>query len=64
MRPSRTSFTGPGWASWLCAAIATLWKQNLGLGLVLELAMLGNMLIAGSVGAGLSGWSNYVNVDP
>ena len=37
----------------LVAVIAILWKQNPGLGPVLGLAMLGNMLIAGVVGAGV-----------
>ena len=41
------------WLSVLVAVIAVLWTQNLGLWLVLELAMLGNMMIAGSVGAGV-----------
>ena len=35
------------WLGVLVAVIAILWKQNVGLGLVLGLAMLGNMVIAG-----------------
>lgn len=35
------------------AAIAFVWQSNVGLALVLGLAMLGNMMIAGLVGAGI-----------
>ena len=52
------------WLGVLVAVIAILWKQNLGLGLVLGLAMLGNMLIAGSVGAGVPLFLRRVGVDP
>ena len=52
------------WLGVLVAAIAIVWKQNLGLGLVLGLAMLGNMIIAGSVGAGVSLFLRRVGVDP
>ena len=41
-----------------------LWKQNPGLGLVLGLAMLGNMLIAGVVGAGVPLLLRRIGVDP
>ena len=52
------------WLGVLVAVVAILWKQNLGLGLVLGLAMLGNMLIAGSVGAGVPLFLRRVGVDP
>ena len=48
----------------LVAIIAMLWKQNPGLGLVLGLAMLGNMLIAGMVGAGVPLLLRRIGVDP
>ena len=48
----------------LVAVIAMLWKQNPGLGLVLGLAMLGNMLIAGVVGAGVPLFLRRIGVDP
>ena len=48
----------------LVAVIAMLWKQNPGLGLVLGLAMLGNMLIAGAVGAGVPLLLRRIGVDP
>lgn len=48
----------------LVAVIAMLWKQNPGLGLVLGLAMLGNMLIAGVVGAGAPLLLRRIGVDP
>ena len=48
----------------LVAVIAMLWKQNPGLGLVLGLAMLGNMLIAGVVGAGVPLLLRRIGVDP
>ena len=52
------------WLGLLVAAIAIVWKQNLGLGLVLGVAMLGNMLIAGSVGAGVPLFLRRIGVDP
>ena len=39
------------WLGVLVAVVVVVWKQNIGLGLILGVAMLGNMLIAGSVGA-------------
>ena len=48
----------------LVAVTAMLWKQNPGLGLVLGLAMLGNMLIAGVVGAGVPLLLRRIGVDP
>ncbi len=52
------------WLGVLVAVIAILWKQNPGLGLVLGLAMVGNMVIAGSVGAGVPLFLRRVGVDP
>lgn len=48
----------------LVAIIALLWKRNPGLGLVLGLAMLGNMLIAGMVGAAVPLLMRRIGVDP
>ncbi len=48
----------------MVAAIAFLWKGNLGLALVLGVAMLGNMIIAGSFGAGVPLFLRRVGVDP
>ena len=52
------------WLGVLVAVIAIVWKQNLGLGLVLALAMFGNMIIAGSVGAGVPLFLRRVGLDP
>ena len=52
------------WFGILVALIAVIWKQHLGLGLVLGLAMLGNMIIAGLVGAGVPLFLRRVGVDP
>ncbi len=52
------------WLGVLVAVIAALWTQNMGLGLVLGLAMLGNMMIAGSVGAGVPLFLRRIGVDP
>ena len=52
------------WLGILVSIIAILWKQNPGLGLVLGLAMLGNMAIAGSVGAGVPLFMRRIGVDP
>ena len=52
------------WLGVLVAVIAMLWKDNLGLSLVLGLAMLGNMVIAGSVGAAVPLFLRRVGVDP
>ena len=48
----------------LVAAIALLWKQNVGLAVVLGVAMLGNMVIAGFFGAGVPLFLRRVGVDP
>lgn len=52
------------WLGILVAGIAIIWKQNLGLGLVLGIAMLGNMIIAGTVGAGVPLFLRRIGVDP
>ena len=52
------------WLGLLVAVIAILWKQNYGLGLVLGLAMLGNMIIAGSIGAAVPLFLRRIGVDP
>lgn len=52
------------WLGVLVAVIAVLWKQNLGLGLVLGISMLGNMLIAGSVGAAVPLFLRRIGQDP
>ncbi len=52
------------WLGVLVAAIAVLWKQNLGLAAVLGAAMFGNMIIAGSVGAAIPLILRRIGVDP
>ena len=52
------------WLGLLVAAIAIVWKQNVGLGLVLGLAMLGNMVIAGTVGAAVPLLMRRMGLDP
>lgn len=52
------------WLGILVALIAILWKQNPGLGFVLGVAMLGNMVIAGTVGAGVPLFLRRIGVDP
>jgi len=52
------------WLGVLVAVVAMLWKQNAGLGLVLGLAMLGNMVIAGSIGAAVPLFLRRIGVDP
>ena len=52
------------WLGLLVAGIAILWKQNPGLGLVLGLAMLGNMVVAGIIGAGVPLFLRRIGVDP
>ena len=52
------------WLGLLVAAIALVWERNLGIALVLGLAMLGNMIIAGSVGAAVPLFLRRVGVDP
>ena len=52
------------WLGILVAAVVMLWKQNPGLGLVLGLAMLGNMTMAGVVGAGVPLLLRRMGIDP
>ena len=52
------------WLGALVAAIAIIWKQNVGLGVVLGLAMFGNMIIAGSVGTAVPLLLRRLGVDP
>ena len=44
--------------------VAYLWKGNFTLGLVLGLAMLGNMLVAGMFGAGVPLLLRHFRMDP
>lgn len=44
--------------------VAWLWKGSFGLGLVLGLAMLGNMIVAGLTGAGVPLLLRRVGLDP
>lgn len=52
------------WLGLLVAAVALLWKQNPGLGMVLGLAMLGNMGVAGMCGAGVPLLLRRIGIDP
>ena len=52
------------WLGVLVAIVAIIWKQNPGLSLVLGLAMLGNMIIAGSVGAAVPLLLRRIGLDP
>ena len=52
------------WPGILVAVIAILWTRNVGLGLVLGSAMLGNMVIAGLIGAGVPLVLRRISVDP
>ena len=52
------------WFGLLVAGIALAWKQNPSLGLVLGVAMLGNMVIAGFVGAAIRLFLRRIGVDP
>ena len=52
------------WLGTLVAGIAMLCQQNLGLAMVMGLAMLGNMIIAGCVGAGVPLFLRRIGVDP
>ena len=52
------------WLGALVAVLAILWKQNVGLGMVLGVSMLGNMLIAGSVGAAVPLLLRRIGMDP
>ena len=52
------------WLGVLVAAIAVVWQGSPGLGVVLGVAMLGNMLIAGTVGAGVPLLLRRIGIDP
>lgn len=52
------------WLGLLVAAIAVVWQGSPGLGVVLGIAMLGNMLIAGAVGAGVPLLLRRIGIDP
>ncbi len=52
------------WLGLVVAAIAFAWQRNPALGLVLGVAMLGNMIIAGTVGAGVPLFLRRLGVDP
>ena len=52
------------WLGLLVAAIAFVWQRNPSLGLVLGAAMLGNMIIAGTVGAAIPLLLRRLGVDP
>ena len=52
------------WLGLLVAAIAFAWQRNPSLGLVLGAAMLGNMIIAGTVGAAIPLLLRRLGVDP
>lgn len=52
------------WLGVLVAVLAIMWKQNVGLGMVLGVSMLGNMLIAGSVGAAVPLLLRRIGMDP
>ena len=52
------------WLGVLVAVIALAWQGNPALGLVLGLAMLGNMVIAGTVGAAVPLFLRRVGIDP
>ncbi len=52
------------WLGVLVALIAVVWQKNMGLALVLGVAMLGNMIIAGTVGAGVPLLLRRMGVDP
>ena len=52
------------WLGVLVAIVVIMWKQNVGLGMVLGISMLGNMLIAGSVGAAVPLLMRRIGMDP
>ena len=52
------------WLGVLVAVIALAWHGNPALGLVLGLAMLGNMIIAGTVGAAVPLFLRRIGIDP
>ena len=52
------------WLGVLVAVIAIVWKQNLWLGIVLGVSMLGNMMVAGSIGAAVPLILRRVGLDP
>ena len=64
LREAMLGFLHGVWLGILVAAIAILWKQNIGLGLVLGVSMLGNMVIAGTVGAAVLLFLRRIGVDP
>ncbi|MDE2779028.1 MAG: magnesium transporter [Chloroflexota bacterium] len=52
------------WLGVLVGVIALLWTRNPALGMVLGLAMLGNMVIAGVAGAGVPLFLRRIGIDP
>ena len=52
------------WLGILVGLIAIFWTRNPGLGLVLGIAMVGNMVIAGLAGAGVPLFLRRIGVDP
>ena len=52
------------WLGVLVGLIAIFWTRNPGLGLVLGIAMVGNMVIAGLAGAGVPLFLRRIGVDP
>ena len=52
------------WLGMLVGIIGLLWTRNPGLGMVLGLAMVGNMVIAGLAGAGVPLFLRRIGVDP
>ncbi len=52
------------WLGLLVAVIAIVWQDNYGLALVLGIAMLGNMIIAGTVGACIPLLMRRLGIDP
>ena len=64
MREAVLGLLHGAWLGILVAVIAILWTRNVGLGLVLGIAMLGNMVIAGSIGAAVPLVLRRIGVDP
>ena len=52
------------WLGVLVAAIAIAWERSLALAMVLGVAMLGNMIVAGTVGAGVPLLLRRLGIDP
>ena len=52
------------WLGVLVAAIAIAWERSLALAMVLGVAMLGNMIVAGTVGAGVPLVLRRMGIDP